>query len=396
MRVAVAGAGIGGLTLAVALARSGHEAVVVEKSAAFGDVGAGIQISPNAARVLAALGLGDALDAVGVRPERVVVRRWDDDRELGVTTLGAAVVARYGFPYYNVFRPDLIEVLVGGVGGVSVRFDAEVTGVVGATLELADGDAIEADVVVGADGIHSAVRTALFGPTPARFSGLVAYRALVPGPAVAHLPVEVTNRMGPGRHLVSYFVGRDRQYYNLVCVVPEPTWDVESWTEPGVIDDLRAHFAGWSAAVSGLLEHVVEPVYRWALHDRQSLPAWSQGGATLLGDACHPMLPFMAQGACQAIEDAVVLRRCLEVGGDDVALALRRYEAARLPRTARIQGLSWRNATTYHLPDGDDQRGRDARLAVADSGGASDWLFGYDAQSVDLDAEPISSVSRPE
>ncbi len=253
---------------------------------------------------------------------------------------------------------------------------------------MAGGDTVEADVVVGADGIHSAVRGALFAPTPARFSRLAAYRALVPREAVADLAVEVTNRMGPGRHVVSYFVGRHRQYYNLVCVVPETTWDVESWTEPGSLDDLRAHFAGWSAGLSRLLEHVVEPVYRWALHDRQPLAAWSQGTATLLGDACHPMLPFMAQGACQAIEDAVVLTRCLDAAGDDAPGALRRYEALRLPRTARLQQLSWRNATTFHLPDGDDQHARDARLATGgDSAGANDWLYGYDALTVDLDGD---------
>jgi salicylate hydroxylase len=137
--------------------------------------------------------------------------------------------------------------------------------------------------------------------------------------------------------------------------------------------------------VTRLLDHVVEPVYRWALHDRQPQTAWSQGPVTLLGDACHPMLPFMAQGACQAIEDAVVLTRCLDAAGGDVHGALRRYQALRLPRTARLQRLSWRNATTYHLPDGDDQHARDARLAgAADNAGAGDWLYGYDALTVDL------------
>jgi salicylate hydroxylase len=277
-------------------------------------------------------------------------------------------------------------VLATGIDGVRVRFGAEVVGVRDDGLELAGGETVAADVVVGADGIHSAVRTALFGPLPARFSGLAAYRALIPGDAVADLAVEVTNRMGPGRHLVSYFVGRGRRYYNLVCVVPEPTWDVESWTEPGSLDDLRDRFAGWSSGVDRLLDLVVEPVYRWALHDRQPLDAWSRGAATLLGDACHPMLPFMAQGACQAIEDAVVLTRCLDDAGDDVAAALRRYEAVRLPRSARLQRLSWRNATTYHLPDGDDQRARDARLAATADPAASDWLHGYDALTADLAA----------
>jgi salicylate hydroxylase len=183
VRVAIAGAGIGGLTLAAALARHGHEVELVEKAPALGEVGAGIQISPNAARVLAALGLREGLVDIGTRPERAVVRRWDDDRELGATALGRAVIDRHGSPYYNVFRPELLEVLAAGLDGVSVRFGTDVVGASGAALELAGGGAVEADAVVGADGIHSAVRGALFGPTPARFSRLAAYRALVPGEA---------------------------------------------------------------------------------------------------------------------------------------------------------------------------------------------------------------------
>ena len=208
-----------------------------------------------------------------------------------------------------------------------MRFGVPVLGVrtseSGATLELADGSVAGADVVVGADGIHSAVRTNRFGPEPTRFSGWVAYRALVAREAVAHLRLEVTIRVGPGRHLVSYFVGQDQRYYNFVCVVPEATWDVESWTEPGSPEDLRAQFEGWAPDVAAVLDHVVEPVYKWALRDREPLKAWSDGRVTLLGDACHPILPFMAQGACQAIEDAAVLARCL----DDCRSARRRLWA---------------------------------------------------------------------
>ncbi len=269
-------------------------------------------------RVLSALGLGDRLHAIGTAPERVVFRRWDDDRELFVNPLGPIVEQRYGLPYLNVYRPDLIDLLATAVDGVDVRFGTEVIGAEPghpqAALHLADGSSVEADVVVGADGIHSPVRASLLGATPHRFSGSVAYRALVPRGAVEHLPVEVTSRLGPGRHLVSYFVGVDQSLFNLVCVVPEPAWDLESWTEPGLVTDLRSHFASWSPAVNELLAHVVEPVYRWALHDRPPLDRWTVGNVTLLGDACHPMLPFMAQGACQAIEDAAVLTALLSDG----------------------------------------------------------------------------------
>ncbi len=396
MRVIVVGAGIGGLTAAGLLARAGHETVLVEKARAFGEVGAGIQIAPNASRVLASLGLGEPLAAVGTTAERVVYRRWRDDAEILASPIGDAHLERYGHPYFNVYRPDLIEVLRQGLTHperpVEVRLGAEVLDVAttadGATVAPADGEVLAADVIVGADGIKSAVRTALFGAMPGRFSGWLAYRALVPRDRVPDWPIEITNRLGPDRHLVSYFVGRDQRYLNLVCVVPEPSWDLESWTEPGELADLRDHFADWSPAVQAILDEVVEPVHRWALYDREPLDAWTRGRVTLLGDACHPMVPFMAQGACMAIEDAAVLTRCLDDGPTPGA-AIARYERARLPRTADLQRRSWRNCTVFHLPDGPEQRARDARMGERSGSGAEalaafDDVQGYDALSVPL------------
>ncbi len=401
MRVAIAGAGIGGTTLAALLDRAGHEVVLLERATAFGEVGAGIQLSPNGVRILADLGLGDRLAAIGTMPERVVLRRWDDDAELLGRRQGTLPVERYGHPYYNVYRPDLVEVLAEAVDRVAVRFGAEVTGVRnlgpgagrGAVVDLAGGSSVEADVVIGADGIHSAVRDAIFEPSPSRFSRSVAYRALVPRDRVPGLPVEVTNRMGPDRHLVSYFVGRNQRFLNLVCVVPEPTWDREGWNEPGDVGELRAQFAGWSPAVTDLLALVEEPVFRWSLHDRPPMQTWADGNIALLGDACHAMLPFMAQGACQAIEDAAVLARLLDgTTPAEVPAALATYEAIRQPRAAVFQRRSWRNATTFHLPDGPEQQARDAALARAaaapDSAETPDplaWIYGYDALTVPLE-----------
>jgi len=291
-----------------------------------------------------------------------------------------------------VDRPDLIQILSTAVTNVSARFGAEVVGASSrdgcAAVSLADGSTIEADVVVGADGIHSRVRDAVFGPSVSRFARLVAYRALVPREAVADLAVEVTNRMGPHAHIVSYFVGESQQYLNLVCVVPEALWDVEGWNEPGSIDDLRAHFAGWAPDVCELLRHVIEPVHRWALYDREPTEIWTSGRVTLLGDACHPMLPFTAQGACQAVEDAAILSRLLtETDADGVEDALACYERIRRPRTAKIQKQSRDNANLYHMADGPDQAGRDAffsHLGGGDSTDVFDWLYGYDALTVDL------------
>lgn len=347
------------------------------------------------------IGLKAELDRIGTTPDRIVLRRWADDEELLVRPLGSGPIERFGHAYYNVYRPDLIEMLGAALAEVTVHLGVEVTGARNderaTALLLADGSTIEADVVVGADGIHSPIRNALFGSSPSRFSGSVAYRALVPRDRVPGLPLEVTNRMGPNSHLVSYFVGEDQRYLNLVCVVPEPEWDVEGWNEPGSVEDLRAHFAAWSPAVWRLLDNVVEPVHRWALHDRPALDRWSVGRVTLLGDSCHAMLPFMAQGACQAIEDAAVLTRSLSAAeetatsgreGPDVPAALRRYEHTRQPRAAEIQKRSWNNATLYHLPDGPDQQSRDqfyGGLTPEDGADAFDWLYGYDALTADLD-----------
>ena len=388
----IVGAGIGGLTAAGLLRRAGHEVELIERSAQFGDVGAGIQIAPNASRIIAATGLGDELATVGTVPERLVFRRWQDDSVLMATPAGRAHLQRYGHPYYNVFRPDLIEVLAKGIGGATVRMDAEVVSARnapnGAVVKLATGEEVEGDLVVGADGIRSAVRAAVFGELPGRFSGWVAYRALVPRQRAPSLAVETTNRLGPGRHLVSYFVGRGQRYLNLVCVVPEPSWDIESWTEPGSLDDLRRFFSDWAPATQAILDAVQEPVYRWALFDRQPLARWTDERVTLLGDACHPMVPFLAQGAGMAIEDGAVLARCLE-REPAVEDALRRYEQVRLPRTARLQAGSWKNCTVYHLPDGPEQRARDRSYQAASGSGAEalaafDRVQGYDALTIDL------------
>ena len=393
MRIVVAGAGIGGLAAAGLLRRAGHEVILLERSTAFGEIGAGIQIAPNASRVIAALGLADELAHIGTTAERAVYRRWEDDGEIMSTPIGNAHVERYGHPYYNVYRPDLIDLLATGLDGVDVRFGCEVIGAGntadGAVVELASGEVLDGDAVVAADGIKSAVRTSVFGEMPGRFSGWVAYRAMVPRERVADLPIEITNRLGPGRHLVSYFVGRDQRLLNLVCVVPEASWDVESWSEPGDLSDLRAFFADWSPGCLAILDQVEEPVYRWALYDREPLGRWTDGRITLLGDACHPMVPFMAQGACMAIEDGAVLARCLDHDAsiDD---ALLRYERVRLPRAAKLQNASWRNCTTFHLPDGREQRSRDDFYRSlsgvgSDALAAFDDVQGYDALHASID-----------
>jgi salicylate hydroxylase len=389
LRIGIVGAGIGGLTAAIALAADGHRVVVYEQSEQLGDIGAGIQLSPNATRVLHHLGLLAAVERWAVAPATGDLRRWDDGSVLVSQPLGDVVRRRFGFPYLHVHRADLHRVLAEAAiatNGCRVRLGYRVDGfemagsMVGVSASDRMGD--DLDVLVGADGIHSEIRRRLFGPERPRFSGSCAWRGLVEASAVADLGLPVASHafLGPDQHLVCYYVGAGR-LVNWVGVAPSATWTLESWTAPGELEEALADYEGWCPTVRGLIAAVGDrPLYRWALYDRDPLPRWGDGPVTLLGDACHPMLPFMAQGAAQAIEDAAVLRGCLAQGRDPVA-ALRRYEDLRRDRTARVQLAARANETMFHLPDGPEQQARDARLASPESRAAhrNAWLFDYDA-----------------
>jgi salicylate hydroxylase len=398
MRVAVVGAGIGGLAAGLCLAEARFsEVTIYEQARTLGEVGAGIQISPNGSRVLHGLGLGEALAQVAVRPRTGDMRRWQDWSLISSSPLGDEVVAEFGFPYYHVHRADLHRLLADAVpperialGRRLVGLEPAVDGAGGVTLHFEDGEVRTADVVVGADGIHSAVRRELLGPEAPRFSGNAAWRGLVPAERVAdlELPVASTVVMGPGRHFVYYFVAAAR-LVNWVGVAPTATWTVESWTAPGRVEDALADFDGWNPVVRRLITSVAADaeeteIYRWALYDRDPLPSWGEGAVTLLGDAAHPMLPFMAQGACQAIEDAAVLAACLRLVPDPVH-ALRQYEGLRRERTATVQLAARRNETLFHLPDGPEQRERDRHLAGTSGERTvhrNAWVFGYDVAEV--------------
>jgi salicylate hydroxylase len=376
MRAVIVGGGIGGLAAAAALRQQGWTATVIERVDQFGEVGAGVQLGPNATRVMARLGLGDALAEIAVAPEAVRFLRWADDDVLTEWPTIDQIPQRFGAPYYTLYRPDLIEVLKRAQPAEDLVLGTRVVDVTdhgsGAQVTTEDGRRWAADLVLGCDGIHSTIRSRTVGDVPARFSGMCAYRALVP---VDGADKTVRNWLGPGRHLIAYPVGRGARYLNLVCVVPASDWRTESWVAPGDPDDLRRHFRGWSPAVTALLDQVTGPVYRWALYDREPLSRWTTAATALLGDACHPMLPFLAQGAAQAIEDAAVLAECL--GSTDVPAALLRYERVRLPRASRIQRMSWENNVAYHLPDGPEQRARDQAMrgGQAFALDAISWLF---------------------
>jgi salicylate hydroxylase len=389
--VGVVGGGIGGLAAAASLLRAGFDVHVFEQAAALSEVGAGIQVSPNASRLLHRLGMAEELARMGVRPLAWHQRRWDDGRTLLRTPLADAVVEAFGFPHYQMHRADLLSALARMLPAerlhVGRRFVAltDHGNRVEATFE--DGGRIDFDLLIGADGIHSSVRAALLGPESPRFTGCVAYRGLVPAERLADLRLEVASEvwMGPGSHFVHYFVQEGR-LVNWVALIERDTWTRESWTDRGEVADALAAYDGWHPQVCAILGSV-DSTFIWALFDRAPLERWSVGRVTLLGDACHPMLPFMAQGSAQAIEDGATLTACLTCEAD-IPTALRRYEQLRLPRASRIQAMSATNKTRFHLPDGPEQEERDALMASGSTDWAIKavaWIYGHDAGTL---AEP--------
>jgi salicylate hydroxylase len=388
MRVVVIGAGIGGLTAALTLRRAGLEVQVFEQAAELREVGAGIQISPNAARILNRLGLEEPMRRLGVRPRSIVIRRWDDGRELARQPLADACERNFGAPYYNFHRADLLDLLSAAVPPGVLHLDHRCVGLTRHAdrieVQFHNGATADADVVVGADGIHSTVRKSVMGPESPQFSGHVAYRGLIPADRVAHLGLElaVTLWCGPDHHFVHYYVGSGSRYFNWVALTPGE-WRVESWTAKGEVADALKEFEGWHPQIRELIS-AVETTNRWALYDRNPLPRWTVGRVTLMGDAAHPMLPYMAQGAVQSIEDAAVLAKCLEhADAHDVDAALSRYEQTRKPRATQCQEGSRRNAVMFHLADGEEQRKRDANLTSASTAPLPQnaWLYGHDVEA---------------
>ena len=380
MHVLVAGAGIGGLTAALCLRRHGVHVTVLEQASALGEAGAGIQLSPNATRILIDLGLGPDIETAACEPQSVELREGAGSRLLMRVPLKDART-RWGAPYLHLHRADLQRILLEALGDEGVRLAARVEGIRSARVQLADGEAISADAVIGCDGIRSAVRTALFGEAAPRFTGQVAWRGLVPA---ERLPLDLARPaarawLGVGKHFVCYPV-RGGALVNFIGVVERPDWRIESWTEPGDPTDLARDFAGWDEPVRAIVSAATS-AWRWALFDRAPLPRWTSGPVSLLGDAAHPMLPFLAQGAAMAIEDAEAMARHLTSGAGPEA-ALKAYEAERLARTARVQAMSRRNATLFHLPTLAARAAFAAAGAIDrldPSGGMArlDWLYGY-------------------
>lgn len=389
-RIAILGGGIGGLALAAFLRQVGLHGTVYEQAGEVKEVGAGLVIAPNAARLLRRLGAMDDIESCAVRLDvGWEFRRWQDGHVLSAEDLTTSCQRLYGEHTYTAHRADLLEALKALVPDEQLRLGKRCVEVRRhgdrCELHFADGHIVEADIVVGADGIHSIARATLGEASPPTYSGMCAFRALVPADRVSSLARRHAQTLwiGPDHHLVHYPVSAGR-LVNLVAFAPAGDYTTESWTATATVAEFLAEFDGWDSRLVELIE-AAEQVGRWALLDRAPLSRWSDGPVTLLGDAAHPMFPFFAQGAAQAIEDAAVLSRCLADDLGDPSRALRRYEKLRLPRSTRLQEVSHGRALVNHLPDGPEQRARDEAFANGDPLIANGWIYGYDP---DLAARP--------
>ncbi|HEU5161496.1 MAG TPA: FAD-dependent monooxygenase [Streptosporangiaceae bacterium] len=385
-RIAIVGGGIGGLATCAFLHRAGLAATVYEQAPRLTEVGAGLVVAPNAVRLLRRLGVLPPFLARAVALEwGWEFRRWENGAVLSAERLTGVCERLYGERTYVTHRADLLDAIKSAVPHESVRLGARCTGVRtrsdGVRLSFADGGTADADIVIGADGMHSVVRAAIADPAPPRDSGMCAFRALVPAeraPALARRPAQ-TLWVGPGHHLVHYPISGLRTV-NLVAFAPAGEHIEESWSATATVEEFLAEFTGWDPRVTELIRAAGTPG-RWALLDRPPLPRWSTARVTLLGDAAHPMFPFYAQGAAQAIEDAAVLAVCLAADPGEPERAFKRYESLRIERTARIQRISHARADSNHLPDGPRQRARDADLADADPLVRNGWIYGHDAEA---------------
>jgi salicylate hydroxylase len=385
LRIAIVGGGIGGLAAAAFLHQAGLPATVYEQTGELREIGAGLVVAPNMARLLRRLGVLDRLLKTAVRLETGwEFRRWQDGTVLSAEDLDTRCERLYGEHTYTAHRADLLDALGQAVPDGAVRLGRRCVNIDGeagpAVLTFADGEVVEADVVIGADGIHSLIRAAVTQTTgtPPAYSGSCAFRALVPAPdapAFARGPAHVL-WLGPGHHLVHYPV-RAGELINLVAFAPAGGYTTESWTATATVAEFLNEFEGWDPRLTALIEAAGVPG-RWALLDRQPLRRWSRGPVTLLGDAAHPMFPFYGQGAAQAIEDAAALARFLSEESQDPIAALRRYEEARIPRTTRLQEVSHARGHLNHLPDGPAQRARDQEFARADALEANAWIYAHD------------------
>jgi salicylate hydroxylase/6-hydroxynicotinate 3-monooxygenase len=372
LSVAIIGAGIGGLAAAESLRRIGMDVQVYEQAGRFARVGAGIQMTPNAMKVLRGLGLEEHLREIAFQPQCGLNRDSDTGTLTNELPIAKVMEERYGAPYLLMHRADLHSALISRVPSDILHLEKKLVVLAqdadGVTLQFVDGSHARAGLVIGADGVHSRVREILLGQESPRFTGKVAYRTTFPAKLLGvQLGPSRTKWWGPDRHIVIYYVTRAQDEIYFVTSQPEDaSWMTpESWSAKGSLSELRQAYSSFHPEVRAVLDACPD-VYKWALLERDALPTWRNGRVVLLGDSCHPMTPYMAQGAASALEDSVVLARCLDtVVADGLDVALDRYERTRKPRASEIQGTSSQNTWMRHNTD-------------------PGWVYGYDAWTAPL------------
>jgi len=369
LKIAIAGGGIGGMAAAIALRKAGHEVEVFEQAADYKRIGADVNLTPNAVHALDGLGVVPAIKETAASPTHRISRMWDTGEETSRLEMADEAERKYGAPQLTIHRADLLDALRRQLPGTVVKLDHRIAAIelggANPRLRFANGMEHEADVLIGADGIHSPTRTALFGPEHPQFTGLVSYRSVVDRTKLSLPNLDTFTKWWgptPDRQIVTFPLNRGRETF-VFATTAQSDWRDESWTMPGDVEELRRVYADFHPEARALLA-ACDSVTKSALYVRDPLPVWSRGAVTLLGDACHPMVPFMAQGACMAIEDAVVLGNAMAgIGRAGIDAALKRYEDARKERTARVQigsrGNEWLR-----------------------EGGNADWVYGYDAGAV--------------
>ena len=391
-RVIIAGGGIGGLATALALQNAGAEYEVFEQASRISEIGAGLNLSPNALKAFRMLGVEDESIAAGWEDEFQATRSWRTGFPISVQPRRVTGTI-YAASYLTRHRADLQSILLKRLDASRVHTGKSVvdagSDANGAWLRFADGTSADGDIALGADGIHSAVRDSLFGKSPPRFTGCVCWRGVVPVEAVANIPYvkDLAAWWGPHGHVVHYRVRRG-ELVNFVAHYDSDAWTNESWTTECTKDELISTFARWNSALLRLFE-LSERYYKWALYDRDPLPQWSKGRVTLAGDSAHPMLPYLGQGAASAVEDGCVLARLVAQGGE-IESMLQHYEALRKPRTTRMQLVSRERAKENHLTSPAARLMRDAKVAFRSRFGSdksifkAGWVYEYDVGKVGL------------
>nr|BAH89433.1 salicylate 1-monooxygenase [uncultured bacterium] len=394
LRIIIAGGGIGGMAAGLSLLRKGFDVRIFEQAPALTEVGAGVQISPNGSRALDALGAFERLKVLSCTPETKQFRHWKTGRSWPLFDLGDVAIAKYGYPYLTVYRPDLLDALAQGVraidpdaialGTKAVGLDQDEKGV---RLTFENGETAQGDILIGADGVRSRIRECLWGGDNPGFSGMVAWRGVIPMESLPeHLRKMVGNTwVGPGGHVVNYPL-RGGKIMNFVGTIERDDWQVESWSTLGTAEECSRDFAGWHDDIHIMIGKAPS-LLKWALMGRDPMSKWTKGRVTLVGDACHPTLPFLAQGAVMSIEDGVVLGRCLAAAADPLE-ALVTYENARIARTSRMVLGARDNTRRFHNPELETEESADAymqrewsREPIKDR---YDWLYSYDAEKVAL------------